>query len=428
MILKEEQEEQGRIHYYTVPSKVQMRQPFYFVCESHTFSPENDYILYKINPMGESTLVSTFQPSSFFSSLPVENNITIRTYLTIDNVGNIYASSTQGVYKYNPVVKKFETFISNHVYLPKGMEVDNEQYIYISNVTRETQSPRISVFDPKGQFLYDIFSEWLSSPGDIKKDKLGNLYVINEKPLDLPSNPKGTDYNPNSKYNGSFLLLHIIPKRNNTLSGTVNICSYETLDHPMSLAFDSQNNGYVVGKNRVSMVNMVTGDAYILKDFALKEPRCIAFDKKDNMFVLTVEDASYQIKKLNKMRQLLNYYTTDTCITSLCFDKNENLYMGNTKGEIKKITCNRYIFHVANNMLPKGIHPLIIYDDKNRKTVVSSISLRIDTHDVPPLPVIQSQHRNPVNNSRFNITNITKRNFGYGNIVGTGRRNHTRRH
>ena len=421
--------------FYTVPSKVQYNQPYYLVYESDNFLQENEYILYRINTSGNSTFLSAMNGSTLFSSLSFEEkgkekekeNDVIK--MTTDVAGNMYALSKKAhcVYKYDTISKKFEPFIrSKTLFHPTGMAFDNDNYLYVSNMMKETMSPRISVFDGKGYFLYDIFSELLSCPGDLKRDKKGNLYVLNEKVLHLPANPKSVDYNPNSKFNGFFLMLHILPN-NNTLSGTVNIFTYETLNQPISLAFDSYNNGYICNKgNRTtSKLDMVTGEANLLdsKDAFMH----IIFDKKDRMYAILDTDDKKIYRDNNGFLEL--YCTNPLSVTSFLFDKNDNLFVADPIGEINKLACNRAIFHIKNNTLLPGNHPLIIYDDKNRKTVVPPFS--ITTSSSSPSPSYPSQSYSSIppsySRKRFNISNVTKRVFGYGNIIAN-KRNHTRRH
>jgi len=374
------------MNFYTIPNRVQYKQPFYFVCESESFSPDANYILYQIN--NASTVLSSFQPNCIFSTLP--NNHMDHIHFATDSIGDLYASSLENniIYKYNKIDKVFEHFITATLVSPKGFVFDNDNYLYVSNTTKE-KNGRISVFDSNGTFLYDIFSEWLSSPGDIKRDKIGNIYIINENALDLPCNISEENFNPNSKYNGSYLLLQVIPN-NNTLSGTVNLFCYQSFCKPTSIAFDSKNNGYICnsGSNSISIIDMVTGDAdiYIPKGAGLIHPRSITFDKKDNLYV-TMEDKEFQIQKITKQKLLTTFASQcgNNPINLFC-DRNDQLFVGNNDGQIFRITCNRFLFRITHPSLSVGNHPLIIYDDKKAKTVVSSLSVQIigDSQSILP--------------------------------------------
>jgi len=350
--------------FYTVPKEIEANKPFFFVYES-PFSPDNTYSL----RIAQNTFLAKMSPEMYTLSYPSSSSSISEPCFAEDIIGNVYLSLTDGIYKYNK--KEWTLFVSmNGV---KGFAFDRDNYLYVSYWE---PYPRIAVFDSNGTFLYDIFSEWLSSPGPIQRDREGNLYVINEAVLDLPSSSSlSSEYNPNSKYNGSYLLLHIIPN-NNTLSGTVNLFSHQGFSKPTSLVFDSNNNGYICnnGNHSISIVDMVTGDTdiYFPAGAGLLHPRWMTIDKKDNLY-LSRDTAGTSIQKISKQKRLSLYSTSLSSSSTFFCDQRDMMYTINTKEAImRRFPCNRFVFHITQHSLGPGQkYPCVLYDDTQDKILLS---------------------------------------------------------
>lgn len=425
--------------YYTIPEKVVYNTFFYFIYNSSDVNADNKYALYSIQEDQMSThskQLSTFIPNTHFGNLvPCYDKGLVGANCIFDNAGVLYVciDIANIIYKYNAKIKLFEKFIIKNIYSPSGIVFDNDNNLYVSNFALTNESyPCITVFDANGIFLYEIFSELLASPGDIKKDKKGDFFILNGKAIDLPSDPKLPNFNPNSKYNGEYLLLQVIPN-NNTLTGTVNVFSYNTLKVPGFIAFDSCNNGYVTNfaDNSISIVNMKTGEAdiYFPKGSGLSNPRGIAIDKQDNIYVTYSEksDNQYKIQKIDKNKYISTFTTQNlNNPRGISFDKNDNLFITNEKGNITRVICNRFIFNISKTMMEIGNHSLLIYDNDNSKTISKQLNIQILRSNSDPIqkrqptsvvPVPQQNHFQQQHQNQNHTQNQNASNYNNNHVV-----------
>jgi len=176
---------------------------------------------------------------------------------------------------------------------------------------------------------------------------------------------------------------------------------------------------------------MKTGEAdiYFPKGSGLSNPRGIAIDKQDNIYVTYSEksDNQYKIQKIDKNKYISTFTTQNlNNPRGISFDKNDNLFITNEKGNITRVICNRFIFNISKTMMEIGNHSLLIYDNDNSKTISKQLNIQILRSNSDPIqkrqptsvvPVPQQNHFQQQHQNQNHTQNQNASNYNNNHVV-----------
>ncbi len=240
----------------------------------------------------------------------------------VDDTGNLYAATLNGIVKISPTGTLLLHFGSpgsedGQFTSLSGIAVDKEGNIYVSDVIAN----RIQKFDPQGKFLWKLGSKG-SKDGqfdllkNITVDNQGNLYAVDR------ANSRIQKFDPSGKFLMKF-------GSHGFTDGTFNALSHITLD--------ANKNIYVTDNSLIQKFDstgrfLMKFGGYGSSDGKLDYPQGITLDRQGNIYVM--DSNNYRVQKFSPTGVFLakfgmwgpgngGFYSPVDIVT----DKQDNVYV-----------------------------------------------------------------------------------------------------